>query len=408
MNPLTAMEARVSQSSKRPGAKDISDLKARLGLKKSGPGAKGGVVPPGARAGGVIPAPPGAQPPRPHIPDAKEDPFGAMNALAAHGATVSRPAEIIVIQDDASVERVQKRARARMYILGGVMLVPLIVGVAVGRISSGAKNYNRVIEDAAKIRDDIKKQRDGLIRIQQVLVGAKERGKNKFPPGDPKLTAELAAVPPLAPNVDVVFDSFMYDLSPELVAATLSFYVDALELNELIKSHVKLSKDSDRALNKGKENITKFLSSAGQFGFGGLVETPSEDEAKSGAPPKVKIVQLGAPVCEGDKSPSEQGCGSKKITGFRYRPDETVPWGVKKASTAEGAGITADAIVALDFNKILLGIVQGGEATVAEAGYTARITKIEEKVNQLLESERGISSRLNNKANESKKFTFFM
>ena len=81
-----AMEARVSQSSKRPGAKDISDLKARLGLKKSGPAAAkagGGVAPPGARAGGVIPAPPGAQPPRPHIPDAKEDPFGAMNALAA-------------------------------------------------------------------------------------------------------------------------------------------------------------------------------------------------------------------------------------------------------------------------------------------------------------------------------------
>ena len=400
----------MSQQSKRPGAKDISDLKARLGLKKSGPAAaKGGVAPPGARAGGVIPAPPGAQPPRPHIPDAKEDPFGAMNALAAHGAVVSRPQEIVVVQDDASVERVQRKARARMYILGGVMIIPLIVGIAIGQVAHRAKTYNRVIEDAGKIREDIKKQREGLIRIQQVLVGAKERGRGKLPPGDPKLTAELAALPPLAPNIDVVFNSFMYDLSPELVAATLSFYVGALELNDLVKTHVKLSKDADRALQKGQENKTKFLANAGQFGFGGLVETPSEDDQKSGAPPKVKIVQLGAPQCEGEKSPNEQGCGSKKITGFRYRPDQNGPWGVKKASTVEGGtNIAADAIVALDFNKVLLDIVNGGDASVAEASYTARINQIEEKVNQLLEAEKGISSRLNNKANESKKFTFFM
>ena len=367
----------MSQSSKRPGAKDISDLKARLGLKKSGPAAaKGGVAPPGARAGGVIPAPPGAQPPRPHIPDAKEDPFGAMNALAAHGATVSRPAEIVIVQDDASVERVQKKARARLYILAGVMIIPLIVGIAVGRIASGAKAYNRVIDDAGKIRDDVKKQREGLIRVQQVLVGAKERARGKLPPGDPKLTAELAALPKLNPDTAFVFSSSMYDLKPELVEATLYFYVSVRELQDLIDSHVKLSKDADRALNKGKENLTKFLQSAGQYGYGGLIETPSEDEQKAGAPPKVKIVQIGAPVCEGEKAPNEQGCSGKKITGFRYKPDTASVWGVKKASTVEGAGVTADAIVALDFNKALLDIVQGGEASVAEASYTARITKI--------------------------------
>jgi hypothetical protein len=403
------MEASVSQSSKRPGAKDISDLKARLGLKKSGPAAgKGGVAPPGARAGGVIPAPPGAQPPRPHIPDAKEDPFGAMNAMAAHGATVSRPAEIIVVNDGAPIEQVRKKARARMYIIGAVMLIPLILGIAVGRIAAGANNYNRVIEDAAKIRDDVKKQRDGLIAIQQVLLSAKERGKNKFPVGDPKLTAELEALPALTPNVDVVFNSFMYDLSPELVAATLSFYVDMLKLNDDLKAHVKLSKDAGKALQNAQEKVGKFLQSAGQFGYGGMIETPSEDDQKSGAPPKVKIVQLGAPVCEGDKAPSEAGCQGRKVSGFRYRVDELGQWGVKKASTVDGVNVTADSIVALDFNKVLLQIVQGGDATVAEAGYTARITKIEEKVNQLVETQKAIFTRLNNKANESKKFTFFM
>src|SRR5688500_125202 len=165
--PILPGGRNLSQSSKKPGAKDISDLKARLGLKKSGGAApaKGGglAAPPGAR-GGVIPAPPGAQPPRPHIPDAKDDPFGAMNAMAAHAQVAAQP-QIIVVNDGAPVEQVRKKANMRLAILAGVALVPLILGIMVGKISAGGKQYNRVIEDAAKIRDDVKKMRDGLIGV---------------------------------------------------------------------------------------------------------------------------------------------------------------------------------------------------------------------------------------------------
>ena len=89
---------------KKPGQRDISDLKARLGLKK-GAGAGGTREPaPGAPArpgqrGNVVPPPPGVQPPKPEAPapiDARVDPFGAMNAMAAQGA-VSRAPEIIVV-----------------------------------------------------------------------------------------------------------------------------------------------------------------------------------------------------------------------------------------------------------------------------------------------------------------------
>ena len=90
---------------KRPGgSRDISDLKARLGLKKGAAapatgqtranGGSGGVVaPPGMN----LPPPPGVQPqyqqpPAPVIPNAADDPFGAMNAMAAvgHGPARSR------------------------------------------------------------------------------------------------------------------------------------------------------------------------------------------------------------------------------------------------------------------------------------------------------------------------------
>ena len=88
---------------KKTGSRDISELKQRLGLKKGAAaaptgqtpranGGSGGVVPP---PGLNLPPPPGlaqpAAPPQPMIPNAADDPFGAMNAMAAHGTTQRAP-----------------------------------------------------------------------------------------------------------------------------------------------------------------------------------------------------------------------------------------------------------------------------------------------------------------------------
>src|SRR5687768_1014529 len=102
---------------KRPGgSRDISELKARLGLKKGGaaPGPAGakqngaGVVPP---PGLNLPPPPGARAPGPVIPSAADDPFGAMNAMAAHGAAQRAP-EIVIVNDGKPVESVSTGDRA--------------------------------------------------------------------------------------------------------------------------------------------------------------------------------------------------------------------------------------------------------------------------------------------------------
>ena len=99
--------------SKRTGSRDISELKARLGLKKGAAagdrtsrerngGQTGGVVaPPGLN----LPPPPGAAAPQPVIPNAADDPFGAMNAMAAVG-TVQRAPEIVIVNDGKPVENV--------------------------------------------------------------------------------------------------------------------------------------------------------------------------------------------------------------------------------------------------------------------------------------------------------------
>jgi hypothetical protein len=351
----------------------------------------------------VIPAPPGAQPPRPHIPDAKEDPFGAMNAMAAHGAHVAQP-QIVVVNDGTPVEQVQQKARARLAIVGAVMLIPLIFGIAIGKISSGAKVYNRTIDDAAKIRDDVKKVRDNLIGVQQVLASAKLRSKGNFQPTDTKLIGELEALPDIQPNVDVVFKSFMYELQPELVAATLSFYADTVDLNELIKKHIQLTKDAEKALKEGQTKMQGF----NPFGYAALLEVPDADKQAAGHLVALKLVQLGSPVCEGQTTPSDSGCPGK-VSGFRYRLDELGPWAVKKVAAGEEGAVGTDGLVVLDrSSKVLQQVVKGGTATVAEAGFVDRITKIAERVNELIEQQKAIESRLNQKAIESKKFTFFM
>jgi hypothetical protein len=400
-------EARVSQSSKRPGAKDISDLKARLGLKKSSPagaGPGGVIAPPGSRSGGVIPAPPGVGPQRPAIPDAKEDPFAAMNAIAAHGARTAQPA-YVVPHDIGPVERVEKRSNAfKLGVLGGILLVPLVLGVVIGVLAAKARAYNRTIDDAVIVREDTNKVRDGLIAIQQVLQTGRERsrGAQGFVVGDAKLTADLAGLPPLTPNIEKVFRTHLYELEPQLVAAILSFYVEAIELNNAIKSHIAASKDADRILKEGQVKMMGFNPAA----YAGLVEMPTAEEASAGKPIMLKIVQLGSPVCEGETKPSDKPCPGQ-VSAFRYRPDELSVWGVKKM--AQGTTLDTDGLIVLDrTSKVLQQLAKGGAATIAEAGYTERINRINDTVGKLLQSQEAIQGHLNNHANKSKQFTFFL
>ena len=106
----------MSDSSKRPGtSRDISELKARLGLKKGGapaPAAKNGgqgVVPP---PGVSLPAPPGVAPAGPVVPSAKDDPFGAMNAMAQIG-TMQRAPDALSIAPSATSSTTRSSTSAR-------------------------------------------------------------------------------------------------------------------------------------------------------------------------------------------------------------------------------------------------------------------------------------------------------
>src|SRR5262249_35552306 len=150
----------LSDKEKKPGARDISDLKARLGLKKgaAAPGAPAGAAPREGRQqrGNYVPPPPGVAPPQPAepaVPDVRDDPFGAMNAIAARGA-VQRAPEIIVV-DKQHVEQVAPTTNlARWGKVAAIIAGPLIVGFILGGINNGRSQYNRTLRDAQALKTE--------------------------------------------------------------------------------------------------------------------------------------------------------------------------------------------------------------------------------------------------------------
>jgi hypothetical protein len=400
----------VSETSKRPGARDISELKARLGLKKAGgPAAKtgGGMTPPpGARLGNAIPAPPGARPPQPVIPDANQDPFAAMNAMAAHGAVAAQP-QIVIVNDGQGVESVERKSKGmRIAMIAGAFLVPLIFGSLIGKVAAQNKAINSTLDDAGKLRDDVTIIGKSLITLQQTLQLGKERGAggNAFLLNDAKMTADLEALKLVEPSFALLTQLQLTSLPDSVAQETLELYSETVRLNASIKDHITKSKADAKVLQEGQAKASGF----NPFGYGALITVPNAEDAAKGAPVSIKLVQLGQPICQGDSKPSDGGCQGPPA-GFQFRSDETAAWGVKKLAAAENGAVGGDALALLDpGSKVLEGLVKGGGASVAEAAYMTRINAISDKVDALVEIRKDVETKLNAIANRGRSFTFFM
>ncbi len=416
----------MTQSSKRPGARDISDLKARLGLKKTGPAPSisspsGAVAPPAGIApppgiaappGAVAPpvvaprvaAPPGFAPAAPAhapIPDASSDPFGAMNVMAQNAAALPQP-DIIVVNDGAAVESVAKQNKAASLGRTAAMIVlPLIAGVVIGKVATKAGQYNQVIEDAKPIMADVKTVRKGLTELAAALEQGKKGGK--FLTGDPALTKSLAALKAVPTNDALVYESSLYHLDSTISREIYTFYSDIHTLNAMLKEHLREAKKESKILQAGAVKIQGF----NPLGYGAIVKLPSAEDAAAGAQAMMRMVQLGGPICTGETKPNPAGCGANPIVGFGHRDDETGGWKVGKIAPAGAEGVPDGSVVLLDpSSKSIKQIIVGGQATLAEIAYKTRIEAIEGKVKQLNDTGKKIQNVLNEKSNESGKFSF--
>ncbi len=428
----------MSQTSKRPGARDISDLKARLGLKKSGstpavpPGiTDGGIVPPpGANIDANIPAPPGVNPPQVPIPDATTDPFGAMGAMAQRAQAAPAVQDYVIVNDGRPVESVANTNKSA--VIGKIvamLLAPLIAGVLIGKLSAGANQYNQVIDDAKPIIEDVNKVRKGLTELTAILESGKKG--QKFAPGDPKLTEKLtklfasdkASKGPkdskekegeskeqpkkrgvLEGNDKLVFKSSLYHLDWKTSSTIYGFYADLHTLKTQLKAHIRAANKEAKIFDAAKTKLGGFNPKA----FGAVLITPSADDAAAGRPVTMKLVQLGAPVCAGETKANPAGCGDGPLAGIQHRDDQLGAWKTDSLAPTGEEGEWADAIVFLEPSKTLEQVLKGGDATVAEVDYDKRIKAIDALTAQLLQTSKNITKVLGEKANESGKFSFFL
>lgn len=390
---------------KKPGARDISDLKARLGLKKGDTGSRtaaGGVVPPpGAGKAGYVPPPPGVAPPPgaagPIIPDASVDPFGAMNAMAAQQAVRAQP-EIIVV-DHKNVEKVHDRAWGKRILILSLKVLALVAGFMLGGINYERKEVGRTIGDAKILHKEFSDVGKKLQNLQNVLYTAKEGGAEGRPAYkllDKSLTENLATIDLGVPEGDeskfLIYHAHLYTMDPKLIADTLMFYTQIRSLEEKLKDHVRRSTED---LNKATVDAMKAF--GGETNLAAIIRTPPAKEQAQGAKPFIEIVQLGQPVCA-DNLPHAEGCGGPP-PGFQFRSDIGQPWGSKKAAADQ---IAVDSIIYLGDNGILRTLMKGSAKTIEEAEYYQRITEIDTMTENLIKLRKDIENRMNTLAQRSK------
>jgi hypothetical protein len=417
---------------KKPGSRDISDLKARLGLKKAGAAAPAAAAPRANGAPGALPPPPGLavppppQPSGPVIPNAADDPFAAMNAMAAVG-TVQRAPEIVIVNDGKPVENVGAAGKgAAIAKIVAPAVIALIIGAAIGKIGQGASSYNDGLKGARAILGDrnapstVANLKKTLADLDNLLDEAKT--KNGFRP-NLDVDAELKKIAQrLEVKSELVFRAKQSSLDAEASGQILSFYAGVIELKEMIDQHnraatgdgilLKKAKDAGDAANL-KEGEAGPL--AGSLRYAVLIQSPGENErGEFGA----KIVEIAGVYCGGGQPVGRCPEGDYP-SGFAYRNDPgSTP--IKGDLVMQGSDtVPTKKIVPLLQNGIRDSLIKGGEPTVSEFYYTRRLRAIYDKVHGkagqdgkasggLLDAGNKLETRLTTEAGKSPRFSFFM
>lgn len=413
--------------SKRTGSRDISDLKARLGLKKGAAapatgqtrangGQTGGVVPP---PGMNLPPPPGmASPqtaPQPVMPNASDDPFGAMNAMAAHHAPTRAP-EIVIVNDGKPVENVGAAGHGAMI---AKIVVPaalmLAIGVGVGRISKDANFYNDGLKGAKAILGDgsapstvssLKKQ---LSALDNLLEESKGKGYKPDPAIDKQLS-DLAGK--LEAKSELVFRAKQNSLDAELAGKILGFYAGVAEVKSMIDNHVLSAKFDDVMFKKGKEaqdaatlKETDVAALAGKLKYAVVVQAPTEtDKVEFGA----KLVEIAGVYCGGSKNPVARCAEGESPTGLAYRNEPGGTPIVGDLASTSSDSVPTRKLLTLLPNQVSDSVIKGGEPGVSEVYYGKRAKALHERTKKLIEDANKLETALQKEASKGSRFSFFL
>jgi hypothetical protein len=427
--------------SKKTGSRDISELKQRLGLKKGAAapttgqtranGQSGGVVPP---PGLSLPPPPGLapqQPAPPPMPNAADDPFGAMNAMAAQHIPQRAP-EIVLVNDGVPVENVSAESHASTILKIAVpAVVALIIGITVGKIGTGNHAYNESVTSAKAVLGT--KEAGGSVtflkRSLADLDTALDEAKTKhgFKP-DLAVDKQLKD---LATKLDMKSQQVMLlraasaarnFATDTAVEQLISFYAGVAEVKDMLDQHSKAAAFDDIALKKAKDaadaaNLPADSALAGNLKYAIVASSPTDTD--KGADFGARIVELAGVYCGSSPNPVAK-CGEGEApSAVAYRNDPGGP-AIKGELASPGTDtVPTKKILTLLPGGVRDGLVKGTEPALSESAYTRRLKAIYDRVHGkpgpdgkpaggLLEDGNKLETVLQQEANKGSKFSFFM
>ncbi|MBX3158211.1 MAG: hypothetical protein KF773_19745 [Deltaproteobacteria bacterium] len=364
----------------------------------------GGVVPP---PGLNLPPPPGmvTAPAQPAIPNAADDPFGAMNAMAAVGK-VQRAPEIVIVNDGKPVENVgTKSMGATIARIAIPAVAALVAGVAVGKIGTSAAFHNEGRADLQNVLgEDSNPGPSTVIGLKANLLGVQKvlddwKTANEWKPSKAFETKLEAAVIKLNVESQKWFKD-KSSVDAEIAGKIYAFYGGVAEVRAMFATHASAARDDDKTYTKagkftGLEEASKFLTAEGQmkdgdnafvandqnsqgFRYAVLIQVPTDrDPSPFGA----KIVELGPPVCGGDTSPNTTGrCpDDKPLTNFAYRAEPSEPW--RTAPPARSSNdLVAKSLVLTFPGGVRDSLVKGAGFVVSDAYYSKRLSGLYERI----------------------------
>ncbi len=388
---------------KKPGQRDISDLKARLGLKKtqaSMPAQSPQGTPPAGQPAMSPPPPVGGQraipspfgQPEPQAapepapappPDPRRDPFAqqqAANLAAFYGIGQSLPGDASSVGDQSAAK---PKGTGRLIV--GLLIVGVGFGVgnACGRVSTGRQEFNRATEQAAYIRDEVDRLAKQLNSITDLLnTPATLKGNI-----DLEVSKKLGELDLKKPDQDKLFRINFSQLSDVAMQRLFTYYNHTIVLYDDLTLHSKKTEADKDSLEAFVKNGAKTENK----NFGVITE-------QQGPLTLAKMVEVGKPVCS---DPAKTDCGANDLAAFEYRLDAGSAWGKRPVKGKPG-----EIVMPLQQTPLFKTIAGGGSDVLAVKDYARRIAAIRSIASSLSAEQKEVLTDIKKIADRPKIIAF--
>ena len=353
-----------------PPSKDISDLKARLGLKRpDGAGAPGAPAPgPGGPArpasGGFpqqagrapVPGPQAARPAPQAAPPAAANPYSGMKA--PKGGFEIRSA------DDGIPAANVRSGRSTAVLITAVVVGAgaFVLGGWAGGISMARNNFNTANSAARQVKTEIEGMQKTLGQIGAVIADSNKRltaDKKDVLTYDPQMVANFEKIKlDPRPNTAKIFRVDYFRLPDADVDKLFNYYYDTIALYGEVERHIKKTKADAASLAAYTEK------SAGQTNKNyGVVFDNSQGKLVV-----ANLVEVGEQVCKN----GGKDCGAADLKGFKVRSNTGAPW-VDRNSTAK---LDVGNVVPMKPTPFMDAVMTGSPDQVRQESYKQRVANI--------------------------------